>query len=257
MAYVKSAELECAICFKRYNDPVSLPCAHNFCHGCIENSLKDAGVCPTCGAPTKMEDVKPDAKLQRIINGIHSDRKFCGECQDHTDELEVCGDCDKPLCKKCLKKHIDQLRIEVNELVQFSLPKSNQELTNYREKLSKVEGRIDIATKKAESELKTEEDRLVNSLINMRNHNSEFESNLKCQFDNANTLRVRVMSLMEKPIKNSADSDEVDDILEKLADLRRSVDKCKQSNLPAATPMNGSAIEALHLFNVLEEKPLC
>ncbi|OCU02806.1 hypothetical protein XELAEV_18008576mg, partial [Xenopus laevis] len=46
-------ELSCFLCLSIYTDPVSLPCGHNFCHGCIERVLgtqEGSGgySCPEC-----------------------------------------------------------------------------------------------------------------------------------------------------------------------------------------------------------------
>uniref|UniRef100_A0A1B8XZV6 Uncharacterized protein n=1 Tax=Xenopus tropicalis TaxID=8364 RepID=A0A1B8XZV6_XENTR len=48
-------ELSCSICLSVYTDPVSLPCSHNFCRGCIGGVLgtqegSGAYSCPECRA---------------------------------------------------------------------------------------------------------------------------------------------------------------------------------------------------------------
>ncbi|KAI5085778.1 E3 ubiquitin/ISG15 ligase TRIM25, partial [Silurus meridionalis] len=42
-------QFNCAICQEELNDPVTLPCGHNYCKACI-NSYWDQGVyvCPQC-----------------------------------------------------------------------------------------------------------------------------------------------------------------------------------------------------------------
>uniref|UniRef100_A0A3B4AP28 RING-type domain-containing protein n=1 Tax=Periophthalmus magnuspinnatus TaxID=409849 RepID=A0A3B4AP28_9GOBI len=39
-------ELSCPICLQLYSDPVSLPCGHNYCRTCI-NQTVDADKSPT------------------------------------------------------------------------------------------------------------------------------------------------------------------------------------------------------------------
>ncbi|XP_067914643.1 E3 ubiquitin/ISG15 ligase TRIM25-like isoform X2 [Heterodontus francisci] len=46
-------ELTCPICLELVNNPVTIPCGHNFCHKCIESCWDDGGqpgkcVCPQC-----------------------------------------------------------------------------------------------------------------------------------------------------------------------------------------------------------------
>ncbi|CAE8588257.1 unnamed protein product [Polarella glacialis] len=43
--------LECAICIKLLLDPVSVPCGHTFCRGCLEQSLSYRNLCAVCRAP--------------------------------------------------------------------------------------------------------------------------------------------------------------------------------------------------------------
>ena len=52
-------ELTCCICLELFNQPVTLPCAHNFCRGCIlqvvgrllHDHVSVTAECPTCRAP--------------------------------------------------------------------------------------------------------------------------------------------------------------------------------------------------------------
>lgn len=44
--------LNCPICFCVFETPISLPCGHTFCKGCIRRALEVKYVCPSCRAPT-------------------------------------------------------------------------------------------------------------------------------------------------------------------------------------------------------------
>eukprot|EP00929_Paragymnodinium_shiwhaense_P000239 TRINITY_DN100491_c0_g1_i1.p1 TRINITY_DN100491_c0_g1~~TRINITY_DN100491_c0_g1_i1.p1 ORF type:complete len:423 (-),score=108.18 TRINITY_DN100491_c0_g1_i1:60-1328(-) len=44
-------EFECSICMKLLLDPVTVPCGHTFCRGCLEQSLGYRGQCAVCRAP--------------------------------------------------------------------------------------------------------------------------------------------------------------------------------------------------------------
>lgn len=52
--------LECAICFTSLlNCPVSTPkCGHMFCKQCIETTIRNNGVCPTCNQAAKIADLR-------------------------------------------------------------------------------------------------------------------------------------------------------------------------------------------------------
>lgn len=41
-------ELTCSICLDLFNDPVSTPCGHNFCQGCIGGYFASSCTCPLC-----------------------------------------------------------------------------------------------------------------------------------------------------------------------------------------------------------------
>eukprot|EP00931_Biecheleriopsis_adriatica_P094279 TRINITY_DN67947_c0_g1_i1.p1 TRINITY_DN67947_c0_g1~~TRINITY_DN67947_c0_g1_i1.p1 ORF type:complete len:427 (+),score=98.81 TRINITY_DN67947_c0_g1_i1:43-1281(+) len=45
------SHLECAICMKLLLEPVSVPCGHTFCRGCLEQSLGYRNLCAVCRAP--------------------------------------------------------------------------------------------------------------------------------------------------------------------------------------------------------------
>lgn len=45
----ESIDLHCAICKEILNQPVTLPCSHNFCKNCLDTSIKLLSqLCPCC-----------------------------------------------------------------------------------------------------------------------------------------------------------------------------------------------------------------
>ena len=63
-------ELTCALCGDLYNSPVSLPCTHVFCSGCVRGKLEGVGVykseCPTCHSPAFVRDLRSNTKVQAV-----------------------------------------------------------------------------------------------------------------------------------------------------------------------------------------------
>jgi chromosome segregation ATPase len=52
--------LKCELCKKPFTDPVSTPCKHIFCGGCIENHLKSGSICPKskCHQPLSAKNLE-------------------------------------------------------------------------------------------------------------------------------------------------------------------------------------------------------
>ncbi|KAG8453139.1 hypothetical protein GDO86_004820 [Hymenochirus boettgeri] len=104
-------ELNCSICLNIYTDPVSLPCGHKYCQGCIEDVLgtqEGSGVysCPECRA----EFVDRPA-LQRKRKSIRPERNdgtgiSCTYCiHSPVPAVKSCLHCEASLCDNHLKVH--------------------------------------------------------------------------------------------------------------------------------------------------------
>ena len=125
------AELTCAVCGCRFDDPRVFPCLHTYCRKCVESlaQQKSAGadseekddlkvVCPVCGVPpgpkegcegelpkypfftnvTKLLEVyKASAGLSQPLT--------CENGQDSNPASGRCLDCDAYLCDSCLELH--------------------------------------------------------------------------------------------------------------------------------------------------------
>lgn len=48
---VMTAELECVLCCRLLMSPVTTPCGHTYCRGCIERCMDYSQACPLCMAP--------------------------------------------------------------------------------------------------------------------------------------------------------------------------------------------------------------
>ncbi|CAM9489660.1 unnamed protein product, partial [Phaeothamnion confervicola] len=69
------AEFECVLCLRLYFEPVSLPCGHTYCRGCLKRALKSATRCPVCRAPTVPDAAGAAANLVIVscIQRLHRD----------------------------------------------------------------------------------------------------------------------------------------------------------------------------------------
>ncbi|XP_041422760.1 E3 ubiquitin-protein ligase TRIM39 isoform X2 [Xenopus laevis] len=111
-------ELSCSICLSIYTDPVSLPCAHNFCRGCIGRVLgtqEGSGPysCPECRQEFKEHPALPrNRTLGNIAERFLSAQPEPGDtgipctyCDSHVPAVKSCLMCEASLCNKHLRMH--------------------------------------------------------------------------------------------------------------------------------------------------------
>ena len=125
------AELTCAVCGGRFDDPRVLPCLHTYCRKCVESlaEQKSAGddlkeetdlkiVCPVCGVPGPKEGGEGElpkypffanlTKLLEVYKASADDSDLsqpltCESGQDSNPASGRCLDCDAYLCDSCLE----------------------------------------------------------------------------------------------------------------------------------------------------------
>lgn len=66
-------ELTCSICLDLFNDPVSTPCGHNFCQGCIGGYWASSTTC-TCPLCKHQFPERPQLNINRVF--AHIAEKF-------------------------------------------------------------------------------------------------------------------------------------------------------------------------------------
>ncbi|OCT96544.1 E3 ubiquitin/ISG15 ligase TRIM25 [Xenopus laevis] len=100
------AELSCSICLNIYTDPVTLPCAHNYCRGCIGSLLdtqegSGAYSCPECRADFQE---RPALQSNRTLGNIAE--RFLPDQLEHQGVTEIlctyCIHSPVPAAKSCL-----------------------------------------------------------------------------------------------------------------------------------------------------------
>ncbi|XP_004070313.1 E3 ubiquitin/ISG15 ligase TRIM25 [Oryzias latipes] len=121
-------ELSCPICLQLYQDPVVLPCGHNYCRDCISKSSDTVDVsskvlprCPECREEFNgMDSLQKNFKLCNIIEGYRSSSAvreaqsdpevkstyLCDYCIDSpSPAVKTCLKCEVSLCSRHLQKH--------------------------------------------------------------------------------------------------------------------------------------------------------
>ncbi|XP_031750852.1 E3 ubiquitin/ISG15 ligase TRIM25-like [Xenopus tropicalis] len=119
MAAALRDELSCSICLSIYTDPVSLPCGHNFCRGCIGGVLgaqegSGAYSCPECRAEYQE---RPPLPRNRALGNIAERFRptetepgetgiFCTYCLlSPVPAAKSCLLCEASLCDTHLRGH--------------------------------------------------------------------------------------------------------------------------------------------------------
>ncbi|NXI00786.1 TRI27 protein, partial [Pachycephala philippinensis] len=65
------AEASCPVCLELFQDPVSVPCGHNFCRGCIERcweSSRGSFCCPRCRSVAPERGLRPSRELGHVAD---------------------------------------------------------------------------------------------------------------------------------------------------------------------------------------------
>ncbi|KAE8574378.1 hypothetical protein XENTR_v10003406 [Xenopus tropicalis] len=114
-------ELSCSICKDVYTDPVTLPCGHNFCRGCIgrtwdtqEETFLENPSCPECRERFKRRpEVAKAWKLRGMVERFCSTETepgetgiFCTYCLlSPVPAAKSCLHCEASLCDTHLRGH--------------------------------------------------------------------------------------------------------------------------------------------------------
>ncbi|NWR94860.1 TRI39 ligase, partial [Furnarius figulus] len=142
------AEASCPLCLGLFQGPVSVPCGHNFCRGCLERSWEGSGgsrSCPLCRAPAPQSSLRPSRELgslASILGGLCPPVPTAGRlCQRHGQRLELfCREHQSPLCALCAPEHgahgvvpVGEAAQEFKEEIQTSLQASKEQRQKYLE----------------------------------------------------------------------------------------------------------------------------
>ncbi|XP_072317025.1 uncharacterized protein [Eucyclogobius newberryi] len=115
-------QFECSICMDIFRNPVSLPCGHNFCNGCIRRHWEDKELCkcPLCkqefnkslqiNVNTLLRDIVDSYKQDYVVSHSESPRGpedvLCDCClHSRRRAAQTCLVCLTSFCETHLKPH--------------------------------------------------------------------------------------------------------------------------------------------------------
>ncbi|KAE8574457.1 hypothetical protein XENTR_v10003438 [Xenopus tropicalis] len=111
-------ELSCSICLSIYTDPVSLPCGHYFCRGCIGAAWDTQGgsgaySCPECRAEYRerpaLQNIRKLSNIAERFLSTHPEHDGsgvpCSYCDSPVPAIKSCALCEASFCNKHLRGH--------------------------------------------------------------------------------------------------------------------------------------------------------
>ncbi|KAM6916654.1 E3 ubiquitin-protein ligase TRIM8-like [Xenentodon cancila] len=135
-------ELLCPICLNVFDEPIQLPCKHNFCKGCISEAwIKESTAvrCPECNhdydqKPTLEKNFKL-ANIVKRFNALNTEKVpavlHCVLCRrgPPLPVRKVCLRCKEPCCQTHIQTHLQQpcaapghLLVDAEELSAWTCP---------------------------------------------------------------------------------------------------------------------------------------
>lgn len=135
-------ELLCPICLNVFDQPIQLPCRHNFCKGCIAEAWAKHGAavrCPECNHHYEQKPpLERNSKLANIVTRFNALRSGkapavldCALCArgPPLPARRVCLRCKEPCCQAHVQAHLQQpcaapghLLVDAEELSAWTCP---------------------------------------------------------------------------------------------------------------------------------------
>ncbi|XP_032409546.1 E3 ubiquitin-protein ligase TRIM8-like isoform X1 [Xiphophorus hellerii] len=135
-------ELLCPICLNVFDEPIQLPCKHNFCKGCISEAWAKESAAVRCPECNHDYDQKPalekNFKLANIVkrfNALNAEKApavlHCVLCRrgPPLPVRKVCLRCKEPCCQTHVQTHLQQpcpapghLLVDIEELSAWTCP---------------------------------------------------------------------------------------------------------------------------------------
>ncbi|XP_025904140.1 zinc finger protein RFP-like [Nothoprocta perdicaria] len=113
MAAALRSGASCPICRELFQDPVSIPCGHSFCRGCISRCWEWAPggfACPRCRRAAPERSLRPNRQLRRVLEAAkrlsaeaaRAEAEAPGGCPRHREPLRAfCREDAALLCAVC------------------------------------------------------------------------------------------------------------------------------------------------------------
>ncbi|NWS77903.1 TRI27 protein, partial [Crotophaga sulcirostris] len=145
------SEASCSICLGFFQDPVSIPCGHNFCCACIGRcweGLEPPFPCPQCRRAAPRGSFRPSRELANIAAiaarlGPRGEQGQENRCQEHQEALKLfCKEDQTPICVVCDRSHahrshavvpVEEAAQEYKEEIQARLQALREEREKYLE----------------------------------------------------------------------------------------------------------------------------
>ncbi|XP_030284448.1 E3 ubiquitin/ISG15 ligase TRIM25-like isoform X2 [Sparus aurata] len=128
-------ELTCSICLSPFDCPVTIPCGHNFCQGCLLNTWTDTYSCPQCRT---LFETKPELKKNTVLSTVvktfnlrtskseaslvveeskaeKDDVVRCDTCME-AEASQTCFTCMASFCEEHLRPHRENPTFSVHQL---------------------------------------------------------------------------------------------------------------------------------------------
>uniref|UniRef100_UPI00358F4511 E3 ubiquitin-protein ligase TRIM7-like isoform X2 n=1 Tax=Myxine glutinosa TaxID=7769 RepID=UPI00358F4511 len=140
-------ELQCAVCFELYKEPITLPCGHSFCKVCIKQHWESREEATVCDCPNcrKVFPIKPEcqknvalAKLvekMKLVPGVNEEKMKLvpgvnveeRRCTEHGKPILLyCKDDESLMCVMCLVGQHTNHKVVPVEIVHDELKDSGK-----------------------------------------------------------------------------------------------------------------------------------
>ncbi|XP_065141108.1 E3 ubiquitin-protein ligase TRIM39-like [Paramisgurnus dabryanus] len=120
-------EFQCSICLDVFNDPVSIPCGHNFCKICLNtywNNCQDIS-CPNC---KETFEKRPKLKINTTLRNLVDEHKkktaekqpgvYCDICEEvKLKAVKSCLVCQSSYCETHLESHMRVTGLQKHKLI--------------------------------------------------------------------------------------------------------------------------------------------
>ncbi|XP_062401209.1 E3 ubiquitin/ISG15 ligase TRIM25-like isoform X2 [Sardina pilchardus] len=95
-------ELTCSICLCTFENPVTLPCGHNFCQGCLDETWKESFLlfCPQC---RHHYPSKPELKKNTVLSTVCNTFKMKSSSSGSMEALVTTKESKVTKCDTCME----------------------------------------------------------------------------------------------------------------------------------------------------------
>ncbi|KAG7263372.1 hypothetical protein CRUP_010431 [Coryphaenoides rupestris] len=228
-----SRDLTCSICLDLFKQPVSLPCDHTFCQGCIAGywagprtpgPARGTGSCPQCRTLCSGQSCRPNRIVANIVES------FCQDLQDdkgagfqlqevdeeveeeveEEEEEEEVGAAGPPPAPRCLR-HREELKLyceEDQELVCLVCGISQEHRNHNLLCVQEAEQRYKASLNSSLDSLKTELEAALHcdreaedEATKLKEHTADLKQRIEAQFSDLHQFLYQEEKLLQVKLK--------------------------------------------------------